>query len=153
MIWHICWAQTSETNICFNLCNSSINKGFRRKPVLAFRFMYCADFYEWKCHFSDHFLHNVHANFKISHNMTPEFGKLILWFYCFLKFPQPWLSKLNWKLQRSKNVCSLSMAHCSFQKLWYFFSTNAVCSFNDDFAELDLIKAEKFWQASQFEQG
>ena len=100
---------------------SSINKGFQQKPVLGFRFMFCADFYERKCHFSDQFLHNVHANFKMSHNMTPDFDKLILWFYCFFRFPQPWLSKLNWKLQRSKNIYSLSMAYCSFWKLWYFF--------------------------------
>jgi hypothetical protein len=38
--------QTSETNICFYLCNSSVKKGFRRKPVLAFRFMFIFNFYK-----------------------------------------------------------------------------------------------------------
>ena len=33
-------------------------------------------------------------------------------------------------------------------KIMILFSRNAVCSFNDDFAELDFLKAEKFWQAS-----
>ena len=29
-------------------------------------------------------------------------------------------------------------------KIMILFSRNAVCSFNDDFAELDFLKAEKF---------
>ena len=32
--------------ICFYLCNSSVKKGFRRKLVLAFRFMFIINFYK-----------------------------------------------------------------------------------------------------------
>ena len=40
--------QASENIICFYLCNSIINNGFRRKPVLALCFIFIINFYKIK---------------------------------------------------------------------------------------------------------